>query len=111
MESAFGTQQRFDAAFKRAVQFNKAKRIYLQATQIHERNGHLDRAREMCQKAAEKFHDSKKVWIRYLTFLYSSVAPKPDDARLMLPKALSKFTFVFALKRAGCFIGLFAELG
>jgi len=68
MECAFGDN--IDEVFRQAAQYNDAKKIYYQMTFVYQRNKQMDKCLEFCRKSCDKFHESKKMWLRYLQVLY-----------------------------------------
>ncbi|PHJ22694.1 pre-rrna processing protein [Cystoisospora suis] len=69
LECVYGN--RVEDVFKRAVQYNDAKKIYYQMTFIYEKANQLEEARQMCEKCCDKYPESQKMWVRRLTLLYS----------------------------------------
>lgn len=70
LEAAFGTRETLDHVVRRALQYNDPKRIYWQMTFIHQRQNKVDECIAACKKCVEKYPESKKMWIRYITCLY-----------------------------------------
>ena len=70
LEATFGTRESLEHVLKRTLQYNDPKKIYLQMTYIHQRRGNFKECFEYCKRCVEKFPQSKKVWIRYLTCLF-----------------------------------------
>eukprot|EP00397_Hematodinium_sp_SG-2012_P000662 GEMP01000663.1.p1 GENE.GEMP01000663.1~~GEMP01000663.1.p1 ORF type:complete len:1845 (+),score=482.73 GEMP01000663.1:24-5537(+) len=86
LECQFGTPETLKKAFQRACAYTSEKKMHIQMTHIRERNNQTDEARKAHVLCCEKFPRSKKVWIRYLEFLYNS--KQFEVAHEVLTKAL-----------------------
>mmetsp|Transcript_17233 Transcript_17233/g.39411 ORF Transcript_17233/g.39411 Transcript_17233/m.39411 type:complete len:1860 (-) Transcript_17233:238-5817(-) len=85
LEVAFG--DKVDEVFKRACQFNDAKKIYLQMPQIWERNSMPERAAKAHATCVERYSQSRSAWIGKLVFEYNRGTF--SDARQTLASAMS----------------------
>ncbi|KAF4655938.1 hypothetical protein FOL46_008067, partial [Perkinsus olseni] len=79
--------KRVEDLFKRAASYNNAKKVHMAMCDVWSRAGADDLTLEVYKRTAEKFGHSKKVWMKYLEFLYST--GKLSEARQnCLPRAL-----------------------
>ncbi|KAF4664449.1 hypothetical protein FOL47_005110 [Perkinsus chesapeaki] len=79
--------KRVEDLFKRAASYNDSKKVHMAMCDVWSRAGAEDLALDMYKRTAEKFGHSKKVWLKYLEFLYST--GKLSEARQnCLPRAL-----------------------
>ncbi|KAI9173087.1 rRNA biogenesis protein rrp5 [Blastocladiella emersonii ATCC 22665] len=87
LENQFGDRESLDALFKRAVQYNDPRTVYLHLASIYTRSGKLEAAAELYDDMVAKFKESTTVWMRYATFLFEQPG-RADEARALLPRAL-----------------------
>jgi rRNA biogenesis protein RRP5 len=68
LEASFGTPETLNDTFRKAIQYNNPKQIYLQMTHIYQQRNNVDKCLEFCKKCVDKYPNSKKVM--YLIFSY-----------------------------------------
>ncbi|ORZ36192.1 hypothetical protein BCR44DRAFT_1402217 [Catenaria anguillulae PL171] len=86
LENQFGDRDSLEALFKRAVQYNDPKTVYLHLASIYARSDKHELAREVHNEMLSKFKDSTTVWTRFATYLFEQ--NQPEDARALLPRGL-----------------------
>ncbi|KAF8819932.1 pre-rRna processing protein [Cardiosporidium cionae] len=82
MECTYGTN--LASVFSRAIQYNDAKKMYLQMVSIYERNEALPKAKTLLEEACKKFPESKKVWLRHLEFVFRSSSNSEESQKVLL---------------------------
>ncbi|RMZ80241.1 hypothetical protein DV738_g2758, partial [Chaetothyriales sp. CBS 135597] len=94
LENVYGDDNKLDALFKRACEFNDPQEMHARLTSIYIQSGKKEKADEMFQTMLKKFTQDPKVWTNYATFLFDT-ADEADKGRDLLPRALQilpKFT-------------------
>lgn len=72
MECNFGTEEGFDAVFKRAIQHNDALTVYLKVGKMQASVDKIVDALKTFKKCADKYPREKEVWTAYFKFLYET---------------------------------------
>jgi rRNA biogenesis protein RRP5 len=88
LENLYGTPESLADAFKRCLQYNDAKRSYLELAKVHANANHIQQAQAAYTDCCNKFHDDPEVWISY--GMYLNKLNKPDDVRALMKRALEK---------------------
>ncbi|KAI9002578.1 hypothetical protein DFJ74DRAFT_696109 [Hyaloraphidium curvatum] len=86
LENAYGTQDKLDAVFARACQYNDSKDMHLRMVAIYEQSGKDQLAEALYEAMAKKFKESSKVWIGLGLFYIKR--GKIDESRKTLQRAI-----------------------
>jgi rRNA biogenesis protein RRP5 len=87
LENISGDDDKIEAMFKRACEYNDPHEIYKRLTSIYIQSGKQDKADDLFQRRLKKFTQDPKEWVDYATFLFDTVGDA-EKARALLPRAL-----------------------
>ncbi|KAH8599837.1 hypothetical protein B0O99DRAFT_611188 [Bisporella sp. PMI_857] len=87
LEVEFGSDETVQEAFSQACQYSDAQEMHESLASIYIKSNKYSKADDIFQVLVKKFSKDPKVWENYAHFLHT-VYGRPDDARLLLPRAL-----------------------
>ncbi|KAG9243326.1 hypothetical protein BJ878DRAFT_553142 [Calycina marina] len=87
LEVEYGSEDTVQEAFTKACQYSDNQEMHENIASIYIRSGKYSQANDLFQTLVKKFSKDPRVWENYASFLFTSYS-RPDDARLLLPRAL-----------------------
>jgi len=86
LENSFGTDDSMEETFRKAIQANDDKTVYLRTAEIFDKSGKFEKEEDLFKRFVKKFGYSSKAWTLFGQFYLTQ--GKLSEARELLPRSL-----------------------